>query len=68
MATKIEAAELATRSGTQVIIAAGAEPDVLPRLVGGELLGTRFRTLVSHVESRKRWILAEPARGVICMG
>jgi glutamate 5-kinase len=67
MATKIGAAELATRSGTPVIIASGAEPDVLPRLVGGELLGTRFPALVSHVESRKRWILAEPAHGVICM-
>src|SRR5512136_1424578 len=67
MATKIGAAELATRSGTPVIIASGAEPDVLPRLVGGELLGTRFPALVSHVESRKRWILAEPAHGVICV-
>jgi glutamate 5-kinase len=65
MATKIEAAELATRSGTNVVIAAGGEPDVLIRLVGGEALGTRFPTTVSHVESRKRWILAEPARGDI---
>lgn len=65
MTTKIEAAELATRSGTSVIIAAGAERDVLPRLVTGEALGTRFPTTVSHVESRKRWILAEPAQGEI---
>jgi glutamate 5-kinase len=63
MITKIEAAELATRSGVEVIIAAGSEPDVLPRLVGGEAIGTRFRTTVSHVESRKRWILAEPPAG-----
>ena len=67
MATKIEAAELATRSGTEVIIAAGAEPDVLPRLVAGETLGTRFPPTTSHVESRKRWILAEPAYGSICV-
>ena len=65
MATKIEAAELATRSGTEVVIAAGAEPDVLPRLVAGEALGTRFPTTVSHVESRKRWILAESPKGAI---
>jgi glutamate 5-kinase len=39
----------------------------LPRLVGGEPLGTRFPASVSHVESRKRWILAEPAHGVICV-
>jgi glutamate 5-kinase len=65
MASKIEAAELATRSGTQVVIAAGWEPDVLARLVRGEALGTRFPAAVSQVESRKRWILAEPARGDI---
>jgi glutamate 5-kinase len=65
MTTKVEAAELATRSGTHVVIAAGGEPDVLLRLVRGETLGTRFPATVSHVESRKRWILAEPARGEI---
>jgi glutamate 5-kinase len=65
MATKVEAAELATRSGTHVIIAAGTEPNILPRLVAGEALGTRFPASVSHVESRKRWILAEPAQGDI---
>jgi glutamate 5-kinase len=65
MTTKIEAAELATRSGTNVVIAAGTEPDVLLRLVSGDALGTRFPATVSHVDSRKRWILAEPARGDI---
>jgi glutamate 5-kinase len=64
-ATKIEAAEMATRSGTQTIIAAGDESDVLLRLVAGESLGTRFLPIVSRVESRKRWILAEPPRGEI---
>lgn len=63
MTTKIQAAELATRSGTEVVIAAGSEADVLSRLAAGETLGTRFLTNVSHVESRKRWILAEPPGG-----
>ena len=65
MLTKVEAAAMATRSGTQVVIAAGAEPEVLLRLVRGEALGTRFRPVMSHIESRKRWILAEPPRGTI---
>jgi glutamate 5-kinase len=65
MATKIEAAEMATRSGTQVIIAPGREPDVLLRVTAGERLGTRFQPSSSQVESRKRWILAEPPRGEI---
>lgn len=65
MVTKIEAAELATRSGTEVIIAPGAEPDIILRVVRGEPLGTRFRTQFSRVESRKRWILAEPVQGMV---
>ncbi|NLE46459.1 MAG: glutamate 5-kinase [Chloroflexi bacterium] len=67
MATKIEAAGMATRSGTEVVIACGAEPDVLLRIVGGEALGTRFLPTISHIESRKRWILAEPPRGDILL-
>jgi len=65
MITKINAAELATRSGTEVIIAPGNEPDCILRVVNGESLGTRFRTQTNHVESRKRWILAEAAQGEI---
>lgn len=65
MATKIQAAEMATRSGTQVAIVSGAEPDVLLRLVKGEQLGTRFLPTLSRIESRKRWILAEPPQGEI---
>lgn len=65
MITKIEAAELATRSGTEVVIAPGNEPDVILRVVAGEALGTRFPTQFSRVESRKRWILAEPAQGAV---
>lgn len=62
MRTKIQAADLATRAGTAVVIAAGAEPDVILRVAGGELIGTRFVAAASHLDSRKRWILAETAR------
>jgi len=67
MVTKIEAAELATRSGTEVIIAPGNEPDCILRVVNGDLLGTRFPTQFSRVESRKRWILAEAVQGAVCI-
>jgi glutamate 5-kinase len=67
MTTKIQAAELATRSGTEVVVAFGEEPDVLLRLVAGETLGTRFLPTASSVESRKRWILAEAPSGVVHM-
>lgn len=65
MITKIQAAELATRSGTAVVVAPGNEPDAILRVVAGEALGTRFPTQVSHVESRKRWILAESPQGMV---
>jgi len=58
MRTKIEAAKLATASGIAVVIAPGAEPDVLVRLAAGEPIGTRFRPSVSRRESRQRWILS----------
>jgi glutamate 5-kinase len=58
MVTKLEAADLARRSGTTVVIAHGSEPDVLVRLVKDERLGTRFAPIVSALESRKRYILA----------
>jgi glutamate 5-kinase len=58
MATKLQAAETATRGGATVIIASGAEPDVLLRLARGETIGTRFSPRASAPESRKRWLLA----------
>jgi glutamate 5-kinase len=62
MITKIQAADLATHSGTEVVIAAGATRDVISRVVAGELVGTCFRAVSTRLESRKRWILAEMAR------
>ena len=58
MATKLQAATVARRAGVDVVIAAGKTPDVLPRIVGGELLGTRFPAPIAPPENRKRWILA----------
>jgi glutamate 5-kinase len=58
MVTKLQAAGLARRSGTTVVIARGQEPDVLIRLAQGEELGTRFLPVTSFVEGRKRYLLA----------
>ncbi len=62
MRTKIEAADLATHGGVAVVIAAGGEPEVLPRLLAEERIGTYFAPVGSRVESRKRWLLAEMVR------
>jgi glutamate 5-kinase len=58
MTTKLQAADLARRSGAAVIIARGSDTDIISRLVGGERLGTYFEPTASVVESRKRYILA----------
>ena len=58
MSTKVQAAKLATGSGTAVYIASGKEPDVLPRLSAGEEIGTYFPASGDRMESRKRWMLA----------
>ncbi|EFO79580.1 gamma-glutamyl kinase [Oscillochloris trichoides DG-6] len=62
MRTKIQAADLATRSGTSVVIANGATSNVILRVLRGERIGTSFPSGGSHLESRKRWLLAETAR------
>lgn len=58
MTTKLQAVDLARRSGACCVIAQGAEPNVLLRIAGGEKLGTRFLPVASSVESRKRYILS----------
>jgi len=66
MLTKLQAADLARRSGTMVIIAPGEEKDVLTRLAAGEAIGTRFHPSVTAIESRKRYILTGGnARGAV---
>jgi glutamate 5-kinase len=68
MFTKLQAADLARRSGSTVAIAHGEVPDVLLRLVSGEAIGTRFLPVATFLESRKRYILAGGrAGGKICV-
>jgi len=58
MATKVQAARLATESGVTVLVAGGTTENVLVRAVRGESVGTRFPSNRSRLESRKRWILS----------
>lgn len=66
MATKLQAADVARRAGTDVVIAAGRANNVITRIVAGEAVGTRFPALENPLESRKRWIFAgkKPAGSV----
>ena len=62
MVTKLQAAELATNAGTDVIIAAGDVANVIVRAAAGESVGTLFHAKTARIEARKRWILAETVR------
>ena len=59
MLTKIQAADLARRSGCAVVISNGMYPERIWDIVAGEDVGTRFTPLISKMESRKRYMLAE---------
>lgn len=63
MSTKLQAADVATRAGIEVTIAAGAKPDVIINLVEGELRSTRFLAQITPIENRKRWIFGAPIAG-----
>lgn len=65
MLTKLQAARLATESGTTAVVTSLLERDVLQRLVNGEAIGTRFITHTTPLESRKRWLLSERPQGTV---
>ncbi len=82
MHTKLQAAEIATRAGTGVVIAPGDAPEAFVRAAQsftamgssglgstepGEAIGTRFLANGSRLEARKRWILAEITPGRVLL-
>ena len=68
MRSKIEAARMATKAGENMIIASGREPNVLPRLLDGEQLGTAFLAEGKTVSPLKRWIgFSAEAKGTLVL-
>ena len=65
MVTKLQAAQVASRSGIQTIIASGSESDIIRRLAAGEKIGTHIEAANDRSESRKRWLLTDRAQGVL---
>ena len=64
MTSKLEAAQLVTRAGENVIIASGHKVGVLDRILAGELEGTLFLAQGKTISPWKRWIgLAVQPRG-----
>ncbi|MGE0625778.1 MAG: glutamate 5-kinase [Pseudomonadales bacterium] len=68
MITKLKAARLAARSGAHTVIAGGADPGVLSRIMAGEAEGTLLAAGVSPLDARKRWIVGQQrARGKVLL-
>jgi glutamate 5-kinase len=61
MGSKLTAGEMVTRAGEIAVIANGSTPNVLPRLLAGEKLGTVLLPARTRMSSRRRWI-AQAAR------
>ncbi|SPE54176.1 Glutamate 5-kinase [Verrucomicrobia bacterium] len=56
MASKIQAAKIAVRSGIPLVIASGKKKQVLARVLAGEEEGTLFVPRATRLKGRKRWI------------
>jgi len=65
MVTKIQAAQIASRSGIKTIIASGSESRVVSRIAAGEPIGTAIEAAHSRADSRKRWLLTDRAQGAL---
>lgn len=56
MASKVQAAKAASRSGVPCVIIPGREPHILTRVLGGDDVGTLFTPSGTRLSSRKHWI------------
>jgi glutamate 5-kinase len=56
MDSKLQAAKMVTDAGESLIVADGRMPDILPRLLDHEVLGTLFTPSAKKRPSRSRWI------------
>ena len=56
MATKLQAASIATKSGGMAVIASGLKPGVLRRILAGESEGTLFVGKSEALSGKRRWI------------
>ncbi len=65
MSTKITAADIATRSGIETVIASGSDKNIITELANGKARGTKFIVANDLLESRKQWLFAAPIAGEV---
>ncbi len=56
MASKVQAAKIAGRSGIPTVVAEGRRPDILRAVLAGDDVGTLFLPSEERLASRKHWI------------
>ncbi len=56
MRTKLKAAVVAVKSGTQTVIASGNDDSVLLKIADGDSIGTLLTTSEETVQARKQWL------------
>lgn len=56
MVTKVNAAKIATSSGTAMVIVNGSRPGVINEIIRGEDVGTWFQEKQHPLQARKHWI------------
>lgn len=63
MLTKLRAAAVAAKSGSDTVIASGLEEQVLVRIARGESVGTLLRAGQAPLAARKQWLAAQSHLG-----
>ncbi len=63
MASKVQAAKVATHSGVATAIVGGRQADILAQTLGGADVGTLFTPEPGRMNSRKHWIAYGPRPG-----
>jgi glutamate 5-kinase len=65
MATKIAAARMILQFGEMMVIANGAEENVLVKIIEGDTIGTIFAGGLKHVSSKKKWLVLMRRKGTL---
>lgn len=67
MRTKLKAASIAARSGTNTVIASGLDESILIRIADGEEVGTWLTVKEEAVRARKQWLANQNLRGSVTL-
>jgi glutamate 5-kinase len=59
MQTKLKAARIAARSGAFTVIAHARKAEIITRVLGGEVEGTRLNASTRPLSSRKQWLAGQ---------